>query len=212
MSRRAPATATIAIVTVIVSALLILSGYVGYAAIYAGFIPARLSGELPMLDQSGLLPVVVTPFSATFVHANFLHLLFNLMMLGYTGAATERVLGARGIWVLYLTGAVAAVLAHYLYDPASAVPMIGASGAVSAIVGAYSLLYSRNRTSAFGPISAQTVQALWLVAAWAAINLLIGAVTAETGMPIAGAAHVGGFIAGILLARPLKRWYWEAAR
>jgi membrane associated rhomboid family serine protease len=212
MSRRAPATLAIAVATAVIGGLLMLGNYVGYAAIYAGFIPARVSGGVPMLDQAGLLPVALTPFTATLVHANILHLLFNLMMLGYTGAATERALGSRGILVLYPVGAVAAVIAHYLYDPASAVPMIGASGAISAIVGAYSLLYSRSRARALGPLSAQAVHVLWLVAAWAAINLLIGVATAGTGMPIAGAAHVGGFIAGIALARPLKRWYWEAAR
>lgn len=211
MLTRAPATAAIAVVTAIAGAMLILSDMVGYAAIYAGFIPARIGDGLPLLDQSDLLPVWLTPFSATLVHANFFHLGFNLLMLGYTGVAAERALGAKGIAALYLTGAVGAVVAHWLIDPLSAAPMIGASGAISSIVGAYSLLYSRNRTRAIGPLSAQAVQVLWLVAAWTAINLLITLVSAGTDMPVAGAAHVGGFIVGVALARPLMRWHWRRA-
>lgn len=211
MRLRAPATTAIAVVTAIVGALLLLGRMVNYAAVYGGFIPARLGDGLPMLDHADLLPVWLTPFTATLIHANFLHLGFNLVMLGYTGMATERALGARGIVVLYLVGAVAAVAAHWLIDPQSAVPMIGASGAISGIVGAYSLLYSRNRARGVGPLSAQAVHVLWLVGAWAAINLLIGFVSAGSDMPVAGAAHVGGFIAGIALARPLLRWHWQHA-
>jgi membrane associated rhomboid family serine protease len=211
MRNRAPATIAIAAATAIVSILLLLGDQVGFAAIYAGFIPARFGDTLGMLDQSGLLPAWVTPFSATFVHASFLHLGFNIVMLGYTGTATERAVGAGGIVMLYLVSAVTAVAAHWLLDPASAVPMIGASGAISGIVGAYSVLFSRSRARAIGPVPARVVQALWLVAAWAAINLAVGFISAGSSMPVAGAAHVGGFIAGVLLARPLVRWHWRGA-
>jgi membrane associated rhomboid family serine protease len=211
MRNRAPATIAIAAATAIVSILLLLGDRVGFAAIYAGFIPARFGDTLGMLDQSGLLPAWVTPFSATFVHASFLHLGFNIVMLGYTGTATERAVGAGGIAILYLVSAVTAVAAHWLLDPGSAVPMIGASGAISGVVGAYSVLYSRSRARAIGPVPAQTVQVLWLVAAWAAINLAVGFISAGSSMPVAGAAHVGGFIAGVLLARPLVRWHWRGA-
>lgn len=211
MLKRAPATVAIAIVTAIVSAVLIQSDMVGYAAVYAGFFPARVGDALPLLDQSDLLPVWLTPFSATLVHASFFHLGFNLLMFGYTGVSAERALGAKGIALLYLVGAVAAAAAQWAIDPQSAVPMIGASGAISAVVGAYSVLYSRNRTRAIGPFSAQVVQAAWLIAAWSAINLLVAYISAGTDMPVAGAAHVGGFLVGVLLARPMMRWHWRRA-
>lgn len=211
MRVQAPATIAIAAVTAIVSILLLLGDRVGYAAVYAGFIPARFGDTLGMLDQSALLPAWATPFSATFVHASFLHLGFNIVMLGYTGTAAERALGAGGIIALYLISAVTAVAAHWLLDPTSAVPMIGASGAISGIVGAYSVLFSRSRARAIGPVPARAVQMLWLIAAWTAINLLVGLVSAGTSMPVAGAAHVGGFVAGVLLARPLVQWHWRRA-
>lgn len=211
MLKQAPATAAIAIMTAIASAVLLVSDMVGYAAVYAGFFPARIGNSLPLFDQSDLLPVWLTPFSATLVHASFLHLGFNLLMLGYTGISAERALGAKGIAVLYVVGAVAAAAAQWAIDPQSAVPMIGASGAISAIVGAYSVFYSRNRTRAIGPLSAQLVQGAWLIAGWTVINLLVAYVSAGTDMPVAGAAHVGGFVAGVLLARPLMRWHWRRA-
>lgn len=211
MLTRAPATAAIAIVTAIAGAVLILSDLIGYAAVYAGFIPARIGDAIPLLDQSDLLPVWLTPFSATLVHASFFHLGFNLLMLGYTGLSAERALGVKGIVSLYLVGAVGAAAAQWAIDPVSAVPMIGASGAISAIVGAYSILYGRNRTRAIGPFSAQVVQTIWLIAAWSAVNLLVTYVSAGTDMPVAGAAHVGGFVVGVLLARPLMRWHWRRA-
>jgi membrane associated rhomboid family serine protease len=113
--------------------------------------------------------------------------------------------------LLYLVGAITAVLAHWLIDPMSAIPLIGASGAVSALVGAYSLLYGRMRAKAIGPLSPRAVQVLWLLAAWTGINLLVGLMSAGSSMPIAAAAHVGGFVAGLALARPLVRWHWRRA-
>ncbi|HTG38182.1 rhomboid family intramembrane serine protease [Sphingomonas sp.] len=212
MLSRAPATVVIAAVTALVGVLLLLGDMVGYAAVYAGFIPARLGNTLPLLADADLMPVWLTPFTAALVHASFLHLGFNLVMLGYTGAAAERAIGARGIVVLYLLSAIGAALGQYLFEPVSAVPMIGASGAASGIIGAYSMLYSRGgRARPIGPLSRDAVQMLWLIVAWSAINLLVGFVTAGTSMPIAGAAHVGGFIVGVVLARPLVRWHWRSA-
>ncbi|WP_448502102.1 rhomboid family intramembrane serine protease [Sphingomonas sp.] len=211
MFARAPATLGIAIVTALASIILFVSGWGMYAAIAGGFIPARFGGELPFLDETGLMPAWATPFTATLIHANVIHLGFNLVMLLFTGAATERAIGSRGVVLLYLVGAIAAVLAHWLIDPMSAIPLIGASGAVSALVGAYSLLYGRMRAKAMGPLSPRAVQVLWLLAAWTGINLLVGVMSAGSSMPIAAAAHIGGFVAGLALARPLVRWHWQRA-
>jgi membrane associated rhomboid family serine protease len=211
MFARAPATLGIAIVTALASVIVFLSDWGMYAAIAGGFIPARFGGQLPFLDDAGLVPAWMTPFTATLIHANAIHLGFNLVMLVFTGAATERAIGSRGVVLLYLVGAITAVLAHWLIDPMSAIPLIGASGAVSALVGAYSLLYGRMRAKAIGPLSPRAVQVLWLLAAWTGINLLVGLMSAGSSMPIAAAAHVGGFVAGLALARPLVRWHWRRA-
>ncbi|MBY8820679.1 rhomboid family intramembrane serine protease [Sphingomonas colocasiae] len=184
-----------------------LSGWLGWASVMAGFIPARVTG--PELD--GALPVLLTPFSAAFIHANLAHIGFNMLMLLYCGRYTEYALGPGGFACLYIVGAYASAGAQYLVDPASTVPMVGASGATSAVIGAYALLFGQKRAKAIGPIPAIVVHIMWLAAAWIGVQLLFGIAMADAGMAIAVAAHVGGFIAGLLLARPLLLWRYRRA-
>ena len=111
--------------------------------------------------------------------------------------------------MLYGVGAYAACLAQYLVDPASTNPMVGASGAISAIIATYSLLYSQQQVRKVGPLSANLVRVLWLAAGWIAIQLMIGVATSggAGGLgQIAIAAHIGGFLGGLALTRPLLRW------
>src|SRR3546814_16028857 len=81
--------------------------------------------------------------------------------------------------------------------------MIGASGAMSAVMGTYALLYSQNQVKAIGPLSAHAVRILWLAAAWMAIQFMIGIVGLGGIGRIAIGAHLGGFVPGLLLTRPL---------
>jgi len=208
--RDAPATMAIAIVTALVSLTITLLGLEPHAALYAGFVPGRaslgLAGDIP-----GLAPVALTPLTSTLVHGGPLHLTFNLVTLVFCGVAAERALGARGVLGLYLLGAYAACAAQWAVAPASPVPMIGASGAASALVGAYALLYGRQRTRDVGPVPGWLLHVLWLLAAWTLLNLAIGVLSAQSGTPIAAAAHVGGFIVGLALCRPLLLWRWRGA-
>ncbi|MBM3928199.1 MAG: rhomboid family intramembrane serine protease [Sphingomonadales bacterium] len=208
--RSAPATILIAGLTAVVSLIVMVLGLTSHAALYAGFMPARaslgLAGDIP-----GLAPVILTPLTATLVHGGLLHLTFNLVTLVYCGVATERALGGRGIVVLYLLGAYAACVAQWAVGPQSVVPMIGASGAASAIIGAYALLYGRTRAKTIGPVPGWLLHVLWLLAAWTVLNLAIGVLSVQAGMPIAAAAHIGGFLLGVILCRPLLLWRWRGA-
>ena len=130
----ARATTAIAAVTAIVSLFLILTGLVPDAAVGAGFIPLRFEGAALPPDFGFAVPTILTPLTATLIHGGFAHIAFNLVMLVYCGAQTERALGPRGIAILYVVGAYAAAIAQYFPDPNSPMPMIGASGAISAIV------------------------------------------------------------------------------
>ena len=89
--------------------------------------------------------------------------------------------------------------------------MIGASGAASAVVGAYSLLFGRSRAQAIGPIPAQVVHVAWLAVAWTVVNLMIAYAFLGAGVAVAAAAHIGGFFAGLALAKPLLMWRWRRA-
>jgi membrane associated rhomboid family serine protease len=173
------------------------------APMRAGFIPARASG---VETDYAAIPTLLTPLSSAFVHAGPLHLISNLLILGFTGRETERAIGRRGLVILYVLGAYAAAFAQWLPDPMSVTPMVGASGAASAVFGAYALLYGRSRAMAIGPVPALAVTALWLAAAWIGVNLLGAFALSLAGVALAAAAHVGGFIAGLALAWPLLRW------
>lgn len=201
--RLPPATVAIAVLTI---AAYLASGFAGpHFVLQAGFIPLRAVAETPF----AAVPFWLTPLTATVLHGGVLHIGFNLLMLVYCGRGVETVLGSALTVVLYVAGAYGAALGHYLVDPASNGPMIGASGAVSALVAAYAMFYGKNAVRAIGPLSSTLVRALWLAVAWIAIQWLVG--TATGGQQIATAAHVGGFLVGLLLARPMLGWRWREA-
>ncbi|SER10053.1 rhomboid family intramembrane serine protease [Sphingobium sp. YR768] len=202
------ATNGIAAISIAAFALLYLGGWVNDAAIVGGFIPARL-GQPALLDGMAAAPAWLTPISCTLIHAGWMHIGFNMFMLLFCGRQVEHVLGWGGTLFLYGVGAYAACLAQWVIDPASTNPMVGASGAISAIIATYSLLYSQQQVRRIGPLSANVVRVLWLAAGWIGIQLMIGVATAggfgDLGQ-IAIAAHIGGFLAGLVLTRPLLRW------
>lgn len=193
------ATLVITGVTAATYALLSSMGLDETADLLGGFIPARLSG----IPVPNALPVWITPLTATLLHGSLLHLGFNLLMLVFCGKMVEAALGPWGLSLLYFIGAYAAAIAQYLAGPTDLSPMIGASGAVSAIFGGYALLFSQPKLFVDRPVLARTVNLLWLAAAWVAVQYMMGLATTGTDMVIATAAHVGGFIAGLLLTKPL---------
>ncbi|WHO40640.1 rhomboid family intramembrane serine protease [Sphingobium sp. AP49] len=198
----------IAAVTFVLFLLLLLTGQVDNAALIGGFIPARL-GNPQLLDGLAAVPAWLTPISCTLIHAGWLHVGFNLLMLIFCGRQVEQVLGKMGTLLLYVAGAYGATLVQWAIDPASTNPMVGASGAISAIIATYALLYSQQQVRRIGPFSANMVRILWLAAGWIVIQLMIGLATAgglEGIGQIAVAAHIGGFLTGLILTRPLLRW------
>ncbi len=200
---RARVTLGITLLTALVWIGLAALDKIGWAAGWGGFIPARLA---PGVEGAGLVPVWLTPLSATLIHANWIHLGFNLLILVFCGRPTEAVVGPVGLGILYLFGAYAAAAAQYGMDPGSAVPMIGASGAISAVLGAYSILFGRNKVKVASPRLALWLNALWLMAAWIGLQLIVGITFANLaggGLQVAIAAHIGGFGVGLLLANPL---------
>jgi membrane associated rhomboid family serine protease len=207
---------TLAVAAVTAAAWLIVAvlGQLEWAADWAGFIPLRA-----MLGEDGSrAPFWLTPLTATLVHAGLIHLVFNLVMLIFCGRHVEWVLGPGGLAVLYLVGAYAAAGGQYLVDPGSAAPMIGASGAISAVLGAYAMLFGRNKVKVASPRLALALNVLWLLAAWVGLNLIIGIIArgglipgTGTAMTIAVAAHIGGFVPGLLLAIPLLKFRYRKA-
>lgn len=200
-------TQAIAGLTALAYFVLWLGGWLDYAALAGGFVPARATG---LLNVAGAVPVWLTPLSATLIHAGLLHLAFNMLMFLFVGRFVESVIGGGASLFLYVAGAYAAALLHWSIDPAQTVPMVGASGAISATFGAYAVFYGRDRTRGIGPLSGYAVRILWLASAWIFVQALIG-IAALGGVQVAIFAHIGGFIIGLALARPLLLWRYRRA-
>ena len=207
----ARATAVLTVATLVTSGLILLTGSLPWWAVNAGFIPLRVDTAVIATAHHFAVPAWATPLTATLVHGGLAHVALNMVMLVFCGQAVERAIGPVGVVVLYLIGAYAAALGHWAFGPQSVAPMIGASGAISAIVGAYALLYGERQAHAIGPVPAGVVHVAWLAAAWIGIQLLTGLAGFGGGAPIAIGAHIGGFVAGLILARPLLLWRYRAA-
>ena len=207
---RIPRTATVAIAvaTALAWMVAVAIGASNSAASLWGFIPARFSG---FVDLPGAVPALLTPLSATLVHGGLLHVAFNLLMLVWCGSAVERVLGRGALLLLYGVGAYAAAIAQWLVDPASIVPVIGASGAISAVIGAFALSFGETKRITRSARLNRLLNAAWLLAAWVVLQMMVGLLAGGQGVLLATAAHVGGFLAGLLLQRPLLLWRYRSA-
>lgn len=202
------ATVAIVIVTVGVSLLIAALGAWESANILLGMIPARLSG---LIDFSPAVPALLTPLSATLVHGGFMHVALNMIIFLWCGGLVERVLGAKSLILIYIAGAYVAALAQWMVDPISLVPMVGASGAVSAVIGAFALSFGQQKRIVRSPRLNRLLNSLWLLAAWIVLQLLVGWMAGLQGVLLATPAHIGGFIAGIALQRPLLMLRYRSA-
>lgn len=207
MQRLKSATAIIALLTVAVSVLAIVVG-VNYSALVAGFIPARLSG---VLDFREALPVWITPLTSALIHGGWLHLGVNMLMLVFAGTQVERVIGASGLTLAYVIGAVVAALAQFAVDPSSPIPMVGASGAISAIFGLYAVFFGRPKQVTSNMRLNRSIHVAWLLVTWVALQWMAGMLAGGEGVMLATPAHIGGFIAGLLMQRPLLLWRYRKA-
>ena len=199
------------VITLLTAAAWIVAAILGLdqqAALALGFIPGRLSGAAVPWPA---LPAILTPLTATLVHSGLIHLSFNLLVFLWCGSQVERILGKTGLILLYLVGAYAASLAQWAMNPSGMVPMIGASGAISAVMGAFALSFGRARMITRSPTLNRWLNALWLMAAWIVLQLMMGWLAGGQGYLLATPAHVGGFAAGLLLQRPLLLWRYRKA-
>jgi membrane associated rhomboid family serine protease len=178
--------------------LLLLTGRHEWAVMAAGFIPERLSG----LTYGPAVPALLSPLTAAFLHADVLHLGMNMLILLFIGRQLEPALGTRALALLLLAGVVGGALVEWAFSAADGRIVIGASGAISALVAAFAFIFNRNQVRAVGPFSPVVVRSLWLAAAWIGLQLAIGY---ASGGGIAVLSHIGGFLAGLVLTRPLLR-------
>jgi membrane associated rhomboid family serine protease len=179
------------------------------AAVYSlGLVPAVLFGSAELPAEIRTVPALMTPITSMFLHGGVLHLAGNMLYLWVFGDNIEDRMGRGRFLLFYVICGIVAALAQALPDARSTIPMIGASGAVSGVLGAYLLLYPRTPVLVAIPLLVVLytfhVPALIVLGIWFAGQLLSSLAQAgEAG--IAFRAHVGGFVAGLLLVRLFAR-------
>jgi membrane associated rhomboid family serine protease len=186
-----------------------------YAVYSYGFIPAVLFGDAELPPELAVVPAVGTLFTSMFLHGGLMHLGGNMLYLWVFGNNIEDNLGHVRFLVFYLLCGIAAAFAQALPDPTSEIPMVGASGAISGVLGAYLILYPHARVHViipFGFLFLHTIRAGWLLGFWFVFQLVSGLFTPADGGGVAFWAHVGGFVAGmglIFVMRDRRRGLWR---
>ncbi len=172
-----------------------------------GAIPALLFGHADAPDSLTAIPPYATLISSMFLHGGWMHLIGNMLYLWVFGNNIEDVMGHARYVLFYLLCGILAAFSHAMTDPSSTVPMIGASGAISGILGAYVLLYPRAHVLVLMPgIGMTRVAAGVVLGMWFVMQLLSGGMSiGSTGGGVAFFAHIGGFIAGMALIGLFKR-------
>jgi membrane associated rhomboid family serine protease len=202
------ATVTISAITALAWLIAVVAGSAFNAPYALGFIPARFSGLVTIVPA---VPTFLTPLTATLVHSGLIHLGFNLLVFLWCGAQVEGVLGRTGLILLYVVGAYASALLQWAANPIAIVPMVGASGAISAVIGAFALSFGRAKAFTNNLRVNRWINVVWLMVAWIVLQVMMGWLAGGQGYLLATPAHIGGFAAGLLLQRPLLLFHYRKA-
>ena len=168
-------------------------------AIGLGVIPATLVGTAGLSDEYYLLPPAMTLLTSQFLHGSFMHLLGNMLYLWVFGDNIEDSMGHGRFVVFYLLCGVLAGLIQVVADPGSMVPTIGASGAISGVLGAYLLLHPRAKVLIPIVIIPLYLPAYILLIVWIGFQFLSAFQSGAAGGGVAWWAHIGGFLVGAVL-------------
>src|SRR5437667_818588 len=197
------------------------SGAVARAVCDLGLIPGELTGMVPPGTRFPMgegLVCLTDPgrqishvFTSMFLHGSWMHLIGNMWFLWVFGDNIEDSMGRVRFAIFYLISGVAAALLQVLFNPASGIPMVRASGAISGVMGRYLILYPRVRVFALvvlGFVFTSIALPAWtMLLYWAAIQLVSGlfGLLAEERGGVAVWAHIGGFVAGVVLIKLFAR-------
>ena len=216
-----PPFATVALISLNVATWVLLQGFGNDATLAKsiclyGLVPGDLLHTAPAGSQfdmgNGLVCVLdgrsnwTTVLSSMFMHGGWLHLIGNMWFLWIFGDNVEDAMGHVRFVVFYLLCGVAAAAAQTIADPASTVPMVGASGAIGGVMGAYALLYPRAHVHMFiflgFYMTTVAVPAIYMLGYWFLLQLVSG-LPALANKQLGGVAfwaHVGGFVTGLAFA------------
>jgi len=174
-----------------------------------GVMPAALFGKQSLSPEIMQVPALLTVVTSMFLHGGWMHLIGNMLYLWIFGNNVEDAMGHGRFVVFYLLCGAAAVLAQALPAPDSTIPMIGASGAISGVLGAYLLLYPHARVLVLIPLGYFSrvvyLPAMVVLGLWFLLQFLSILLTDPNQPGVAFGAHAGGFVAGMLLIPLFKR-------
>ena len=173
-----------------------------------GAIPALVFGEAELpATMAVAVPAYATLITSMFLHGGWMHLIGNMLYLWVFGNNIEDVMGHVRYILFYLICGILAALSHAMTDPSSTIPMVGASGAISGVLGAYVLLFPRAHVLVLMPgIGMTRVAAGFVLGMWFVMQLLSGGMSmGSKGGGVAFFAHIGGFLAGMVLIGLFKR-------
>ena len=176
----------------------------GGKAIFAlGVIPTSLLQDTPLPTNLRWISPELTLLTSMFLHGGFMHLAGNMLYLWIFGDNIEDILGKPVFLVFYFICGIVAALSQALPEPSSQIPMIGASGAISGVLGAYVVFFPKKKIKVAIPfgffLQILRLPAYVVLIFWFILQLINGA-NAGAGGGIAFGAHIGGFVAGVVLA------------
>ena len=172
-----------------------------------GYIPVEFVSGLELTPQLAA-SAYLTPFTSMFMHGGWLHLIGNMLFLWIYGNNIEDYFGPVKFLLFYIVSGLAAIGLYTLFGPSSQVPLVGASGAIAGVMGAYIVLHPRARITVlvifffiqFVVLPAKVVLGIWFV-----YQLLMSMIGSATGGGVAWMAHVGGFAFGWAVLKLLTR-------
>lgn len=147
------------------------------------------------------LPVYFNFLSSMFMHGSIMHILGNMMFLWVFGDNLENLLGHVRYAIFYVICGIAAALSQIVMDTSSIIPMLGASGAISGVLGGYVLMFPNNQVRALMFNFLTTIPAYVALGIWIVYQIVVGFLSDSSGGGVAYAAHIGGFIAGFALIK-----------
>lgn len=167
-------------------------------------------------QEPGPYPIWLTLLTSMFMHGGLLHLGGNMLFLWIFGDNVEHRIGHIPYLAFYLVAGVIASLAQILVSTDSVIPTLGASGAISGVLGAYLVMFPANRVTVLFLRFPMQVPAIVAIGLWAVLQFISGigafAVTEETGGGVAYMAHIGGFIAGVVAGLAFRAIFSEPRR
>jgi rhomboid family protein len=169
-----------------------------------GVIPAELTNDVPVPGYHPI-PEPFTLISYMFLHSGWMHLISNMLFLWVFADNVEDAFGHWGFLIFYILCGVAGALTHTFLDPASRAPLIGASAAVSGVLGAYVILYPKARVWILLLMRLPLrIPAIWVLGGWFVLQIISLILAAKNDLEVAWWAHIGGFIVGLALTLLLR--------